>query len=68
MKGSVSHYDNQFLTICKSFSHRVGAQGHSSPTASAELGLAVRTQVPTSICKLGLVADATGWCIVPMNS
>lgn len=49
------------------FSHRVGPQRHPPPTASAELGVAVRAQVPTAICKLGLVADSTGGCIVPMD-
>jgi len=52
----------------RNFSYRVGSQGHSPPTASTELCLAIRTQVPTTICEFGLVADATGWCIVPMNS
>lgn len=47
--------------------YRVGSQRHSPSTAGAELGLAVRAQVPTAICKLGLVADAAGWRVVPVN-
>lgn len=48
-------------------SYRVGPQGHSGPTSGAELGLAVRAQVPTAVCKLGLVADAAGRSVVPVN-
>lgn len=48
--------------------YRVGSQGYSPPTAGAELGLAVRAQVPTAICKLGLVADAAGWRVIPVDS
>lgn len=51
----------------RTFSHRVGPQRHPPPTASAKLGVAVRTQAPTAICKLGLVADSTGGCIIPMD-
>lgn len=47
--------------------YRVGSQGHSPTTAGAELGLAVRTQVPAAICKLRLVADAAGGRVVPVN-
>lgn len=48
--------------------HIIGAQRHSSPTACTKLSLAVRTQVPTAICKLRLVANATGRCIIFMDS
>lgn len=51
----------------RTFSHRVGPQRHPPPTASAKLGVAVRTQVPTAVCKLGLVADSTGGCIIAMD-
>lgn len=44
--------------------HTVGAQRDPSSTASTELGLAVRTEVPTAVGKLGLVANATGGCVV----
>ena len=47
--------------------YRIGSEGDSPPTAGTELGLAVRAQVPTAICKLGLVADAAGWRIIPVN-
>lgn len=47
--------------------YRVGSQRDSPPAAGTELGLAVRAQVPTAICELGLVADAAGWRVVPVN-
>lgn len=50
-----------------SLSYRVRSQGHSPPTAGAELGLTVRTQAPAAVCKLGLVADAAGGRVVPVN-
>lgn len=51
----------------KETSYRVGSQRDSPPTAGTELGLAVRAQIPAAICKLGLVADAAGWRVVPVN-
>lgn len=50
-----------------SLSYRVGSKEDSPPTAGTELGLAVRTQVPAAICELGLVADAAGWRVVPVD-
>lgn len=47
--------------------YRVGPEGDSPPTAGTELGLAVRTQVPTTVCKLGLVADSAGGSVVTVN-
>ncbi len=55
------------LSYLLSLSYLVGSQGDSPPTAGTELGLAVRTQVSTAICELGLVADAAGWRVVPVN-
>lgn len=46
----------------------IRTQRHSSPAAGAELGLAVGTQMPTAICKLGFTTDATGRCIIFMDS
>lgn len=47
--------------------YRVGPEGDSPPTAGAELGLAVRTQVPTAVRKLGLVADSAGGSVVAVS-
>lgn len=55
------------MTTHNSLTYRVRSQGDSPPTTGTELGLAVRTQVPTTVCKFGLVADAAGRCIVPVS-
>lgn len=44
--------------------YTVGAQRDPSSTAGTELDLAVGTEVPTAVGKLGLVANATGGCII----
>lgn len=54
-------------TFGKRLAHRVGAQGHSPPTASTELCLTIGTQVPAAICKLGLMTNSTGGCVVSMD-
>lgn len=38
-------------------SHLIGSQRDPPPAASAELGLAIRTDVATAVGKLGLMAD-----------
>lgn len=47
--------------------HRVGAQRHAAPTASAELGLTVRAQAPAAVSELGFVTDAAGGSVVSVN-
>lgn len=48
-------------------SHRIGPQGDTAPAAGAELGLAVGAQVATAVGELGLVADAAGGGVVPVD-
>lgn len=50
-----------------SSSHRVGPQRDSASAAGAELGLAVGAQVAAAVGKLGLMADAAGGCVVPVD-
>lgn len=52
---------------CPLTTYRVRSQGDSAPAAGAELGLAVRTQIPTTVCKFGLAADAAGRCVIPVS-
>lgn len=47
--------------------HRVRSQGDPAPTAGAELGLAVGTQIPAAVRKFGLAADAAGGRVVPVS-
>lgn len=48
-------------------SHRIGPQGDAAPAAGAELGLAVGAQVAAAVGELGLVADAAGGRVVPVD-
>lgn len=48
-------------------SHRIGPQGDAASAAGAELGLAVGAQVAAAVGELGLVADAAGGRVVPVD-
>lgn len=56
-----THKCGQWGRQVRWFCYLVGAQRNSPPTASAELGLAIRTRVAAAICKFGFVANSTGW-------
>lgn len=58
---------NRNMAADLSSSHRVGPEWDSASAAGAELGLAVGAQVAAAIGKLGLVADAAGGRVIPVD-